>query len=227
MFGLFKKKTFWTHEHTTEREDWENLMDELFSEVTGKSRNGLAVVSNTVKQGSDSKGTLIEKLSTRLKPNLDPEVHLMIHDLTRDNFNNIFQLAQKQRGIDIYSIKNLGLPNNCLVFPVQSKVASKKKALLLFEGPFVQDRLVKTLKSIREILDHAIKRPVQKHDPVLTPSGEIPPSISKRAIHKTDDEVIKARLTYLEDADSRTSAEKEEMKNLKQYVEQAMRGSFR
>jgi len=86
---------------------------------------------------------------------------------------------------------------------------------------------VKTLKKISEILDHALKPAVQKHNPVLTPSGEIPPSIQKRALHKTNIEVIKTRLTYLEDADSLNSKEKEEMKNLQAYIEQSMRSSFR
>ena len=227
MFGFFKKKQSSGYGHSTERKDWENVLDELYGGVIGKFRNGLAVISNTAKQDSDPTGKLIDKLSLRLKSGLDLELRSMIQDLERENFDKIFQLTQKQSGTDVYSIKNLGLPNKCLVFPIQSKVSSSKKALLVFEGPFVQERLVKTLESVSEILDHAVKRPAQKHTPVLTPSGKIPSSIPKRAIHKTDIQVIKTRLTYLEDSDSLTSEEKEEMKNLKEYIEQTIRDSFR
>ncbi|MBF0278173.1 MAG: hypothetical protein HQM13_10295 [SAR324 cluster bacterium] len=227
MFGLFKKKATAGYRHTTKRKDWENVMDELYGGVIGKFRNGLAVISNTAKQGTDSQGELIDKLSIRMKSGLDTDLRSMIQDLERENFDKIFKLTQKQSGTDIYSIKNLGLPNKCLVFPVQSDLSSSKKALLVFEGPFVQERLTKTLEGINEILDHAVKSPSKKHDPVLTPSGKIPPTIAKRDIHKTDIQIIKTRLTYLEDSDTLSNEQKEEMKNLKEFIEQKLKDSFR
>ena len=190
-------------------------------------KNGLAVISNTAKQGSDPRGEVISKLSVRVKSSLAWELRSMIQDLERENFDKIFQLTQKQSGTDVYSIKKLGLPNNALVFPIHSQITSGKKALLVFKGPFVQEQLTKTLENISEILDHAVDKQTSKNTVAAPYSGKIPPSISKHSIHKTNMETIKTRLAYLEDADSLTDAEKEEMQNLKEFIEQTMRNAFR
>ena len=223
MFKLIKnafhRKTF---SHTTTRKDWEHVLDENFAQVIQPWANGLALITNTLKEGQNPEGQITPRLSIRTKKSIPTTLETSIRTLSLSGFEMIFELAKKEvQQSDIYVTKNLELPDHSLVYPIEQRSTSQatgRKALLLFKSPCLRNQLLQNLTTINRILlakerkigeIHLTKEPVSKE--AQTP-------IPKKMIVKTKIEVIQTRLTYLEDLENITPDEEEEKKNLQSYL---------
>ncbi|MBF0350723.1 MAG: hypothetical protein HQM11_06805 [SAR324 cluster bacterium] len=204
--------------HETSRQDWENLLNELFDLVVNSWKNGLAVISNTTQKGmEDPTGTVTINLCYRLKEGLDPVLKQVISQFNRSEFERIFILGSKNKPdlSDCYSLKNLGLPNNTLVYLItqaNSKSGERKKALLAFAGPCIKKDLEQKLLKATEIIGSSER--IRE----IAPAASIPPALKPTQLRKVKPAQIKDRLNYLESKDVLNSMEQKEKQALEDFL---------
>lgn len=216
MFGWLKKKknAGYHYRHHTNRQDWENSLNEIFDEVVSDWQNCLAVISNTTQNGVNDKiGSVSERLTFRVKQGLDGSLQNAIRSLTAKEFNEIFAMEQRKKPdvSDCYMIKNMGLPNNSLVYLIEHTRSEKKtkKAILVFGGPYLKKDLNKRLEMVSSILKRAGET-ITASSP-KTKVNIAPRPISLRQLQKASPEMIKDRLNYLEDLNKRTPEQEREL----------------
>jgi len=152
------------YEHITDRDDWDQLNRELFEDIIEKwSANGVALISNA----AGGKAPL-EKLHVRTGPEVPRDVAGVIWGFTRDSFDAIFARAAERvpEVSDCYRIRNLGLPNNSLVFLIEHRDKARR-TMLVFGGPRLRGQLERNLERVSELLGG--RRP-----PATAPGGHRP-----------------------------------------------------
>ena len=221
-----KKGEKGNYQHETPRDDWENMLNELFDKVVGPWKNGLSVVSNTRQSGlEDPSGTISLNLCFRLKQGMDANLKQAIQQFNRSQFEQIFALANKKKPdlADCYAVKKLGLPDNTLVYLVThhiSRAGDRKRALLAFAGPCYKQDLQEHVAKASGI----ITGPEQIR--ISRPEIPAPPPIPTTKIGRTHREVIQARLDYLESVDFLKPSEQKEQKELESYLMHLFSKSF-
>lgn len=220
MFSLFKRKDIkQNYQHHTERTDWERLLDELFLQIIHPSKNGVAIISNTCKKDpSDAFGAISPKLGFRVDNSTPAALQSQILNYDIQKFSSLFAYESKMRPYlyDCYKIRNVGLPNNALIYFIYYK---QKKAILLFAPPIFQGELMRYVEKISNLL----KTPNAENETALPP---IPKSFPPHQFSKVKSQQLKARLTYLEDLDTRTEKEEKEMQALEEYIMEGFRKKF-
>ncbi len=223
MFGLFKKKKSLKSEvysHTTQRKDWEKVLDELFIKVIHPSQNGLAVISNTSKTNErDTVGNVTARLTLRIKEALPGNVKTSIRKVTLQQFAKMFALRSQHSpaSYDCYKIKHVGLPNNALIYFIEQ---SKRKAILVFSSPILQRELQHLAEATSEILKSG------EHAVVDDTPLKVPSAIARHQFARTDLKILKERLTYLEDLDDPSPKEQKEREDLEDFVIRHMKSNF-
>ncbi len=212
MFGLKKKKQYsYSYEHSTKRNDWENALEELLVEVVCPARCGVAIISNTSKTSSDDAvGENFGKLNFRIKNQLPPALSKQIRSLSTQQFAQIFAAQDKLKPVifDCYKMKNLGLPNNTLVYFIEQ---NHKKALVVFAPPILQRELIRLVQRISDIL----KRPEKVIKEVKTP---VPGYIPVHQYATTNLKLLKDRLNYLDGREHLNPRELLEIQDLEKFI---------
>lgn len=206
--------------HSTKRKDWEKVLDELFLQVIHASSNGLAVISNTARNGEqDIRGHVSSKLTFRIGNSVPNDLKDAIRQLNLQGMANMYAKRPKvaPNETDCYKLKNLGLPNNVLTYFIEQP--DNKKALVVFSSPIMQKELAKLVKAIDQTLRGEEK---QAHKV----EHKAPQSFSKFQFQKTSIDLLKKRLNYLEDLDTLSSKEQQELEDLEDYVMRSLKHGF-
>lgn len=219
MFGFGKKEIKQNYYHETTRIDWEQMLDELFVQVIHPSKNGVALISNTMrKDPNDLSGTATPNLSFRMDNQASASLKECIRQFDFQDFSNLFahQAKMKPYLYDCYRVRNLGLPNNVLVYFVEFR---EKKAILLFAPPVIRGELMKRVEKISSVIckETEIKR---------NPSQVIPRSFAPHEFVKAKFQQLKDRLNYLEDLEKKSVREMREIASLEEYVMKQLREKF-
>ncbi|MBF0287103.1 MAG: hypothetical protein HQM14_04735 [SAR324 cluster bacterium] len=220
MFGFGKKKKLRRLAHATPRRDWEKVLDELFIKVVHFSDNGLAVISNTARTGEqDLYGKVSSRLSFRIKDKLPAELKDSIRQFNLQQLAKMFAMRSQMESdeMDCYKIKNLGLPNNAVIYFIEQP--DSKKALVVLSAPIIKKHLTQLIESIDDILEGEEKI-------VKEVKRKVPRSFSKFEFNKTKVELLKERLNYLEDLDNPTPKEQKEIEDLEDYIMRSMKQQF-
>ena len=229
MLGFFKKKSLYgaNYPHLTQRTDWDALSDQLFDQVIQPFKSGLAVLS--------FQGDLSSQISSRIKPSIPEELRDFIRQFSVEHFRNIFSLAAQQEPevSDCYVTRNLGLPNNSLVFLIESQASKNKepaRILLVFGSPYIKQDLDRHLGLVSQYLKSSPAAQTEStlQEPVSKPSETtfMSTALSKRQLPKTKPDVIKARLNYLESLEQRSQKQSKEMAMLEEYLQYLFRKSM-
>ncbi|MBF0288402.1 MAG: hypothetical protein HQM14_11335 [SAR324 cluster bacterium] len=212
MFG-FKKKVQYSssYEHSTQRNDWENVLDELFIEVIHSARCGVAIISNTTKTRSDDVvGESFGKLNFRIRNDLPDSLSEKIRSLGPKQFSKIFAAQDKLKPVifDCYKIKNLGLPNNTLVYFIEK---NNKRALLVFAPPILQRELVRLVQKISDVL--------KRNEKIVKRTSIAPPRyIPVHQYATTNIKQLKDRLNYLDGREHLNPREVLEIQDLEKFI---------
>lgn len=137
------------YQHQTNREDWDQLNRELFSEIIEKwPVNAVALISNT-----NLGQTQLASPFIRLQPDVDREIRSLVIGFTNDHFAKIFELAKDKYPdlADCYRVRNLGLPNNALVFLIEH-YNGQHRTMLVFGGTRLKGKLEQRLDVVNQIL---------------------------------------------------------------------------
>lgn len=225
MFGFGKKKQQKSQAaHNTNRSDWDMVLDELFLEIVHQWANGLAVISQSGQAVSTSG---FGGLKFRIKDRLDTRVKVAIKDLRRNEFDRIFNLVESetQSSMEFHAVKNLGLPNNSLVYTIYG--ANDERALVVFGGTYRRSDLNKYQRKIETILARAPRGAVAEVMQAKEPTNKkAPPPLSVKLLPKAKEEHIKARLVWLEDQESLNSMQEAEKRLLQDYVVQNLKSKM-
>ncbi len=119
------------YQHISQRDDWDALNRELFSEVIGPwTTNGVAVISNL-----DWGDSPLEPPRMMVQTQLDPAMKRVLLEFRKEDFERIFELAAGKFPdvSDCYRVRNLGLPRNSLVFLVEH-ADGVRRTMLVFGG---------------------------------------------------------------------------------------------
>jgi len=151
--GFFlKNKIFDSHPHEVKRNDWENVMDDLFRNIISSSVKGIAIICNTSRQNDDDpEGSIQQELIYHIKQKRADEVRIPLKKLNSDHFEKIFKsyFEGTQKGQDFYRIKNI-LLTEIMVYPLLH--GKSKKGLLVFDYPISESNSVNILKSIKNLV---------------------------------------------------------------------------
>ena len=137
------------YQHQTHREDWDALNRELFAEVIEKwPINAVALISN-----SNLGSTSLSSPFIRLQPEVDPELRKRVIAFTNEYFQKIFELAKDKYPdvADCYRVRNLGLPNNALVYLIEH-FNGQYRTMLVFGGTRLRGKLEQRLEVVNQIL---------------------------------------------------------------------------
>ncbi len=159
----------------TNRTDWEALVVELYTNAISDVPFGIGIASK-------QKGLLGASLELRLNENFPiPPVTAYI----RKNFNvakldRIFQSAQgleRDSRHNLYKVvgdvKNMGLPRDTLVYPLENPSYKNMRAVLIFGGKRLESGLESRLQGAAEILRVA---------PPSSPRGGLPLESRERLV---------------------------------------------
>jgi len=142
--------------HQTDREDWDLVNRELYAEVIeGWPTNALALISNTNLGNSDLRVPYM-----RIQPEIDPEIRKLITLFTNEHFAKIFEMAKDKYPdiADCYKVKNLGLPNNALVYLIEHR-GKPYRSMLVFGGERLKGKLEARLEVVNSILSNVPLKP--------------------------------------------------------------------
>ena len=151
MFGLFSKKSKLygsKFQHITSRGDWDVMNRQIFGEVVEKWNNGIALLTNNY--GGQSN---LPKPNVRIQPDLHDGVKQLIQALSNEQFNKIYHLARnaKPNNTDCYVIRNLGLPNNALVYLIEH-TNHINRTMVVFGGERMRGKLEEKLSLVSKLL---------------------------------------------------------------------------
>lgn len=149
---FFKNKIFDEHPHEVMRNDWENVIEDLFRNIIANSVKGIAIICNTSRKSDDDvEGSIQEELIYHIKQKRADEVRIPLKKLNSDQFEKIFKnyFEGSQKGQDFYRIKNI-LLTEIMVYPLLNGKA--KKGLLVFDYPISESNSVNILKSIKNLV---------------------------------------------------------------------------
>lgn len=182
--------------HITDRDDWDNLNFELYREVIESwPSNGLALLSNS-REGN----THLRRPHLRMGRDVDGAVRDMIERFTNDHLVEIFRrAADKMPDVsDCYVVRNLGLPNNALVYLVEHRKGGHR-TLLVFGGARLRGRLESRCARIADILGREARRPGQREAELqgMGPQGPPEPLSTLKSVTTASDAALNAREFYL------------------------------
>jgi len=191
--------------HQTDREDWDVMNRELFAEVIeGWPTNAIALISNTNLGDSDLRVPYM-----RLQPEVPAEIRALVTAFTNEHFGKIFELAQDKHPdvADCYKVRNLGLPNNALVYLIEHR-AKPYRSMLVFGGERLKGKLEARLEVVNSILsnmplkpDSTPAKPGESPDSAAPAGSNEPPGFSftnMRSISSAGDDQLVAREEWLE-----------------------------
>ena len=191
--------------HQTDREDWDAMNRELFAEVIeGWPANAIALISNTNLGNSGLRAPYI-----RLQSEIPPEIRSLVTEFSNDHLRKIFELAQDKTPdvADCYKVRNLGLPNNALVYLIEHRT-KPWRSMLVFGGERLKGKLEARLQVVNAILnnlplkpDSAPAKPGAAPDAADPAGSKEPPGFSftnMRSISSADDDQLVAREEWLE-----------------------------
>ncbi|MGK5092291.1 hypothetical protein WDW89_09820 [Deltaproteobacteria bacterium TL4] len=229
MFEWFRKRSTskgclkGNYQHSTSRDDWNEVLEELYDQVIVRWKHGLAVISKTGEHGEIS-----PNITFRIKGTLGLDLKSMIKQMSHSHFEKIFAMAQRQSPdiSDCYGVKKLGLPNNCLVFLMEHAGDSNiKRAMLVFSGPVLKKDLEKQLEKVNIILSNAKHQADNRTDPFK--NMKIPPKMNRTQMIGAPQNEVKLRLDYLESMSTLTPEQKQEQKELEEYLYHLFQKSMR
>ena len=137
------------YNHQTNREDWDQLNRELFAEIIEKwPKNAIALISNTNLGNANLSSPFV-----RLQPEVERDVRSLVISFSNDQFAKLFELAKDKYPdvADCYSVRNLGLPNNALVFLIEH-YNGLHRTMLVFGGERLKGKLEQRLDAVSQIL---------------------------------------------------------------------------
>jgi hypothetical protein len=191
--------------HQTDREDWDLVNRELYAEVIESwPTNAIALVSNTNLGNSDLRVPYM-----RLQPEVPVDVRKVVIAFSNEHFGKIFEMAKDKYPdiCDCYRVRNLGLPNNALVYLIEHR-ARPWRSMLVFGGSRLKGRLEERLGVVNSILSNVPLKP----EPAAAKSGDAarpahpgshePPGFSftnMRSILNANDDQLLAREEWLEE----------------------------
>jgi hypothetical protein len=218
MFGLSKREAAMpdtsklsrplygeNYMHQTDREDWDVVNRELFAEVIeGWPTNAIALISNTNLGNSDLRVPYM-----RLQPEISTEVRHLVIAFTNEHFGKIFEMAKDKYPdvADCYRVRNLGLPNNALVYLIEHHT-KPYRSMLVFGGERLKGKLEARLEVVNSILsnmplkpDATPAKPGEASKAPAAADSKEPPGFSftnMRSILSADDDQLVAREEWLE-----------------------------
>ena len=218
MFGLSKREAAMpdtsklsrplygeNYMHQTDREDWDVMNRELFAEViAGWPTNAIALISNTNLGNSDLRVPYM-----RLQPEIPAEIRALVTEFTNEHFRKIFELAQDKHPdvADCYKVRNLGLPNNALVYLIEHRT-KPYRSMLVFGGERLKGKLEARLEGVNSILSNEPLKPDATPAETGEAAGAAAPAGSKeppgfsftnmRSILSADEDQLVAREEWLE-----------------------------
>lgn len=158
------------YQHQTHREDWDQVNRELFAEVIEKwPVNAIALISNSNMGRSDLQAPFI-----RLQPEVDTELRKLVIAFSNDHFQKIFELAKdKYPDIsDCYRVRNLGLPNNALVYLIEH-FNGHPRTMLVFGGTRLRGKLEQRLEVVNHILSNLPLAPRKPGEAEEAPAAQV------------------------------------------------------
>ena len=146
--------------HTTERKDWEEVLDQLFLQVIVPTEKGLGILTNTKRKShTDLVGKVSTTLGVRLKKELHTDITNLIYQYKLPQFQAIMDMTeQEEHRQDFFKLVRTGLPNNTLMFPVKSSESNEKQAMLLFSPIAHRAHIQRIVEGIKLVLTSPEKK---------------------------------------------------------------------